>query len=291
MVAAARAAQPAWEALGFEGRAEVLLAARRWMVANGERVVDTIVRRDRPARRRDPVRRALLRALGARVLGQARRRATSPTRRSSPRRRSSAAAGSSVRYAPLGVVGVIGPWNYPLNQLVRRLHPGARRRQRGGPEALGGHPADLAADGRDARRVRDPRGRLPGRHRARRDRRGAGRRGRLRDVHRLGRDRQEGDGAGGRDADPGQPRARRQGPDDRARRRRPRAGRERRGLLRAQQLGPGLHLGRADLRRGAGPRRVPRAADREGRGAAPGPAGRARARSTSARSSSRRRSS
>ena len=29
MVAAARAAQPGWEALGFDGRAEVLLAARR----------------------------------------------------------------------------------------------------------------------------------------------------------------------------------------------------------------------------------------------------------------------
>ena len=40
----------------------------------------------------------------------------------------------------------------------------------------------------------------------------------------------------------------------------------------------------------AGPRRVRRAADREGRGAAPGPAGRARHASTSARSSSRRRS-
>ena len=42
IVAAARAAQPAWAAIGFEGRAEVLLAARDWMVANGERVVTTI---------------------------------------------------------------------------------------------------------------------------------------------------------------------------------------------------------------------------------------------------------
>src|SRR5687767_1550830 len=42
MVAAAREAQPAWEAIGFEGRAEVLLAARQWMVANGERIVQTI---------------------------------------------------------------------------------------------------------------------------------------------------------------------------------------------------------------------------------------------------------
>ena len=41
----------------------------------------------------------------------------------------------------------------------------------------------------------------------------------------------------------------------------------------------------------AGPRRLPRAADAEGRGPAPGPARASRARSTSGRSSSRRRSS
>ena len=35
-------------------------------------------------------------------------------------------------------------------------------------------------------------------------------------------------------------------------------------ILRAQQLGPGLHLGRADLRRGGRPRRVLRAADGQG---------------------------
>ena len=43
MVAQAREAQPVWEAIGFAGRAEVLDAARRWMVANAERVVATIV--------------------------------------------------------------------------------------------------------------------------------------------------------------------------------------------------------------------------------------------------------
>src|SRR5919197_3954735 len=43
MVAVAREAQPTWQAVGFEGRAEVLLAARDWMAANAERVVTTIV--------------------------------------------------------------------------------------------------------------------------------------------------------------------------------------------------------------------------------------------------------
>src|SRR5439155_10553618 len=42
LVAAAREAQPAWAECGFEVRGEVLLAARQWLVANGERVVETI---------------------------------------------------------------------------------------------------------------------------------------------------------------------------------------------------------------------------------------------------------
>src|ERR671919_133127 len=43
MVERARAAQPAWEALGFEGRGRVLRRTQKWVVDNAERVVDTIV--------------------------------------------------------------------------------------------------------------------------------------------------------------------------------------------------------------------------------------------------------
>src|SRR3712207_9430705 len=39
----ARAAQPGWQALGFEGRARVLLRAQKWIVDNRERVIETIV--------------------------------------------------------------------------------------------------------------------------------------------------------------------------------------------------------------------------------------------------------
>jgi acyl-CoA reductase-like NAD-dependent aldehyde dehydrogenase len=42
MVATARAAQPGWEEMGFEGRGEALLRARAWLMANAERVVATI---------------------------------------------------------------------------------------------------------------------------------------------------------------------------------------------------------------------------------------------------------
>src|SRR4029450_9847630 len=40
---AARAAQPAWEALGFEGRGRVLRRAQKWVVDNIDRVIETIV--------------------------------------------------------------------------------------------------------------------------------------------------------------------------------------------------------------------------------------------------------
>src|SRR4051794_18314299 len=43
IVARARAAQPAWEALGFDGRAKVLRRAQKWVIDNADRVVETIV--------------------------------------------------------------------------------------------------------------------------------------------------------------------------------------------------------------------------------------------------------
>src|SRR3954465_14057212 len=43
LVARARAAQPGWEALGFDGRAKVLRRAQKWVVDNSDRVVETSV--------------------------------------------------------------------------------------------------------------------------------------------------------------------------------------------------------------------------------------------------------
>ncbi len=159
------------------------------------------------------------------------------------------------------------PLELPARDGARRLDPGAPGRRRGRRQALRVHAAqpdrgDRGLEGGDRRprRLRLRAGHRRGRRRARR-------RGRLRPVHRLGPDRAQGDGARGRDADPGQPRARRQGPDDRPRRRRPRPRRQRRRLGLDVQLGPGLPLGRADLRRGARLRRVRREADQGGRAA------------------------
>jgi acyl-CoA reductase-like NAD-dependent aldehyde dehydrogenase/choline dehydrogenase-like flavoprotein len=114
LVAAARVAQPAWAEAGFEARARVLLDARRWMVANAERVVGTIVAETgRPV---DETQFAEL-SYGLAALEFWARQA--PVYLADERLESASpfVRGRKlvVRYAPLGVVGVIGPWNYPLN--------------------------------------------------------------------------------------------------------------------------------------------------------------------------------
>jgi acyl-CoA reductase-like NAD-dependent aldehyde dehydrogenase/choline dehydrogenase-like flavoprotein len=114
MVAAAREAQPTWAAIGFEGRAEVLLAARDWMAANAERVVTTIVSETgRPA---DETQFAEL-AYGLSALEFWPKMAPHYLADEEIASASPFVRGRRlvVRYAPLGVIGVIGPWNYPLN--------------------------------------------------------------------------------------------------------------------------------------------------------------------------------
>jgi acyl-CoA reductase-like NAD-dependent aldehyde dehydrogenase len=112
-VARARRAQPGWEALGFEGRAAVMKRCQRWVSDNAERVIETIQSETGKA-----YEEALLAEVGyaegafafwaknaEKYLAEERVRTASPF-----------AKGRKlvIRYAPLGVVGVIGPWNYPL---------------------------------------------------------------------------------------------------------------------------------------------------------------------------------
>jgi acyl-CoA reductase-like NAD-dependent aldehyde dehydrogenase/choline dehydrogenase-like flavoprotein len=113
LVDAARAAQPAWEALGFEGRGGVLLAAQRWLVANAERVVTTIV--GETGKTVDETQLFELsyglNALEFWAKNAPRYLADEEVESASPLVRGRRMV---VRYAPVGVVGVIGPWNYPL---------------------------------------------------------------------------------------------------------------------------------------------------------------------------------
>jgi acyl-CoA reductase-like NAD-dependent aldehyde dehydrogenase len=110
----ARTAQPGWEALGFDGRAEVFREMRRWLVQNRQRVVQTIVAETGKARE-DAQTTELFLILdslsfwakkGSKFLADERVRGTSAF---------TIGKKMYVRYRPFGLIGVIGPWNYPLS--------------------------------------------------------------------------------------------------------------------------------------------------------------------------------
>jgi len=283
LAARGRKAQPEWEAMGFDGRAKVLRRAQKWVIDNSDRIIDVIS--SETGKTYEDAQLAEV-SYAANAFGFWAKHA--PEYLADERVKSSQlfVKGTKliVRYQPLGLVGVIGPWKLPVDELVRRLHPGARGRELRDPQALGDHAADLDADGRHVARVRPAGRRLPGCHRLRRNRQRAGGRGRLHHVHRLDEDRQEGGRTRGTDAHARRAGARGQGPDDRVGRRGSRARRERRVLLRDAERRPDLHLRRTRLRGGAGVRRVRGQGAREGRRACARAARRgAPARSTSAR--------
>jgi acyl-CoA reductase-like NAD-dependent aldehyde dehydrogenase len=113
MVARARAIQPAWWALGYEGRAAVLARAQKWTLDNADRLIDTIV--SETGKTRDDAQLAEL-GYAAGAFGFWAKNAEKFLRERRVRTSSPLLLGKKalVRYRPRGVVGVIGPWNYPL---------------------------------------------------------------------------------------------------------------------------------------------------------------------------------
>jgi acyl-CoA reductase-like NAD-dependent aldehyde dehydrogenase len=113
LVARGRAAQPAWQAMGFDGRGRVLRRARRWVADNADRIARTIVSETGKAYEDAWLAEV---SYGASAFGFWAGHA--PRWLAERRVRSAAPAVLGkrllVRYEPLGVVGVIGPWNYPL---------------------------------------------------------------------------------------------------------------------------------------------------------------------------------
>jgi acyl-CoA reductase-like NAD-dependent aldehyde dehydrogenase len=110
----ARTAQPGWEALGFDGRAEVFREMRRWFVENRQRVVQTIVAETGKTREDAQTTELflILDSLGFWAKKAPRYLADERVRGSSP---FTLGKKMYVRYRPYGLVGVIGPWNYPLS--------------------------------------------------------------------------------------------------------------------------------------------------------------------------------
>jgi acyl-CoA reductase-like NAD-dependent aldehyde dehydrogenase len=113
MVARARAVQPAWWGLGFDGRAQILKRAQRWTLDNADRLIDTIVAET--GKTRDDAQLAEI-GYAAGAFGFWAKNAEKFLRERKVRTSSPVLLGKKalVRYRPRGVVGVIGPWNYPL---------------------------------------------------------------------------------------------------------------------------------------------------------------------------------
>jgi acyl-CoA reductase-like NAD-dependent aldehyde dehydrogenase len=112
LAAAAREAQPAWEALGFDRRAAVFKSAQRWLIANRQRMLETIC--SETGKTLDDAQVEV--SVAAQSFGFWAKMAPKYLAEEKLRSRSPLAFGRKVliRYSPVGVVGVIGPWNYPL---------------------------------------------------------------------------------------------------------------------------------------------------------------------------------
>jgi acyl-CoA reductase-like NAD-dependent aldehyde dehydrogenase len=114
MVQRARAARHGWEAMGFAGRGRVLRRAQRWMLDNPERILDVVV-----SETGKTYEDAQLADLGYTVTALgfwAKKAAGYLSDERVPSWHNPLAAGKKlvIRYAPIGVVGVIGPWNFPI---------------------------------------------------------------------------------------------------------------------------------------------------------------------------------
>jgi acyl-CoA reductase-like NAD-dependent aldehyde dehydrogenase len=113
MAARGRVAQREWEAYGFEGRARVLRRAQKWLMDNAERVTATIV--SETGKTHEDAQLAEIGYAG---------NAFGFWAKEGPHYLADEAVKSSqilvkgkkliLRYRPLGLIGVIGPWNYPL---------------------------------------------------------------------------------------------------------------------------------------------------------------------------------
>ncbi|CAB4938536.1 unannotated protein [freshwater metagenome] len=113
LVERARQVQPGWERLGFDGRARLMLRAQKWLLDHRERVIETIVAETGKTYEDAQIAEV---AYGAHAFGFWAKQA--------PRYLADEKVSSAqlfvkgkkllVRWRPLGVIGVIGPWNYPL---------------------------------------------------------------------------------------------------------------------------------------------------------------------------------
>jgi acyl-CoA reductase-like NAD-dependent aldehyde dehydrogenase len=113
MARRARIAQPAWEAYGFDGRGRILLRAQKWVMDNAERVIETIV-----SETGKTFEDASIAEIGyaGNAFGFWAKNAPEYLADEHVKSSQLLVKGKklTLRYRPLGLIGVIGPWNYPL---------------------------------------------------------------------------------------------------------------------------------------------------------------------------------
>jgi acyl-CoA reductase-like NAD-dependent aldehyde dehydrogenase len=113
MATRGRSAQPEWEAYGFDGRARVMLRAQKWVMDNAARIVETIC-----AETGKTFEDAELAEIGyaGNAFGFWAKQAPNYLADEHPKTSQMLVKGKKIilRYRPLGLIGVIGPWNYPL---------------------------------------------------------------------------------------------------------------------------------------------------------------------------------
>jgi len=113
MAVRGRAVQPAWNALGFEGRSRVLSRMQKWMTDHAERVIAVVMSETGKAYEDAQL---VDWAYGVAAFGFWAKNAEPYLADEKVRTSSPLVQGRKlvVRHAPLGLVGVIGPWNYPI---------------------------------------------------------------------------------------------------------------------------------------------------------------------------------
>ena len=113
MAARGRRAQPEWDAYGFDGRARVLLRAQKWLMDNSQRVAETIV--SETGKTYEDANLAEIGYAGN-AFGFWAKQGPEYLADESVKSSQVLVKGKKLilRYRPLGLIGVIGPWNYPL---------------------------------------------------------------------------------------------------------------------------------------------------------------------------------
>jgi acyl-CoA reductase-like NAD-dependent aldehyde dehydrogenase len=108
-----RDVQPAWDALGFEGRGRILRRMQKWVIDHQDEII-AVIRSETGKTYEDALIAEI--SYGAAAFGFW--AVNAPKYLADEKVRSSAVLVKGkklmLRYKPLGLVGVIGPWNYPL---------------------------------------------------------------------------------------------------------------------------------------------------------------------------------